>query len=181
MLFRINGSQKTAPNLKIFSSMCNLPFQTLPDKHRPINIDRDFCLCQDSWIHHCSLACAMSKKIDNSSYLLIYDGDCGLCRRFVSWLLAREHAIQLQAVAYQEAELPPAMSHHAQHSVLVLHSDGKWEDRGRAVLTALRIAHVRYLGWLRYPPFIYLLDLGYRWVARHRPLTSRLLRRLFHI
>jgi predicted DCC family thiol-disulfide oxidoreductase YuxK len=181
MLFRINGSQKTAPNLKIFSSMCNLPFQTLPNNRRPISIDRDFCLCQDNWINHRSLAFAMTKAIDGSSWLLIYDGDCGLCRRFVSWLLARGHETRLQAVAYQEADLPPAMVRRAQHSVLMLHPDGKWEDRGRAVLTALSIAQVRYLGWLRYPPFIYLLNLGYRWVAQHRQLTGRLLQRLFHI
>ncbi|MFC1547190.1 thiol-disulfide oxidoreductase DCC family protein [Candidatus Neomarinimicrobiota bacterium] len=123
----------------------------------------------------------MPKTVDDSSYLLIYDSDCRLCRRFVSYLLARDHVNRLQAVAYQEAELPAEMILLAQQSLLVLNPDGRWEDRGRAVLTALRVAHVRYLDWLRYPPFIYLLDLGYRWVARHRQLASRLLQHWCHI
>ncbi len=106
-------------------------------------------------------------------YRLLYDGDCGLCRRFVTWLAARDQQGRLQIAAYQDIPLPAQVRARARRSLQLIDPPGHREERGRAVLQTLALTGCTSINWLRLPPLIYLVDLGYCWVASHRELGSK--------
>jgi predicted DCC family thiol-disulfide oxidoreductase YuxK len=110
--------------------------------------------------------------------IVLFDSNCGFCRRTLDWALARDrdhllepHPIQSQRGAELLADLP---LDERLRSVHVVHDDGRRESGGaamRAVLDVLPSA--RRLAWLaRLSPRA--SDAGYRFVARHRSLFSRL-------
>jgi hypothetical protein len=74
---------------------------------------------------------------------------------------------------YQDLHLSATLHSRAQLTVLLIHPDGRVEERGRAIVRLLQLTGLRHLGWLRLPPFIYLVDLAYCWLAAHRQWVSR--------
>lgn len=111
--------------------------------------------------------------------LVLFDGDCGLCRRAVAWLNTRDEGLLFFAVPYQEAPSPPmtpALFTACKQAVHLVQRDGTILKAGRAVLYMLehtgmgRLARV-----LAHPPFLWLVELGYRVVARNRPFFGRFL------
>lgn len=100
-----------------------------------------------------------------------FDGVCGLCNRFVDFVLARDRhrrfrfaPLQGRAAAARFGPAPPAGS-----ETVLLEHDGVLSDRSTA---ALRIVAGlggpwRLVGLLRVVPRP-LRDLAYDWVARHR-------------
>ena len=105
--------------------------------------------------------------------LLIYDGDCSICRRFASWLTARDVNHRLQLRPYQSLDLSPSQVVLARRSVQWVNGKGPWLQRGRAVLEALALAGYPWVRWLRWPPVIQVIDLGYCWVAGNRQVVGR--------
>ncbi|MCS6777677.1 MAG: DCC1-like thiol-disulfide oxidoreductase family protein [Chloroherpetonaceae bacterium] len=103
-------------------------------------------------------------------YCILWDGECALCRRAVAWVRRRDVHGQFRAVAYQE--VPGGDDADA---VRVIGPDGVVQG-GRAVLLILE-----RLGWewlaraLGRRPWIGCVEWGYRLVARHRRVVSRLL------
>src|SRR5215203_3661059 len=62
----------------------------------------------------CGVASAASSRrawygagVDASRHWIVWDGDCGFCRRAVGWVLARDGAHLFQATPYQELADPP--------------------------------------------------------------------------
>jgi predicted DCC family thiol-disulfide oxidoreductase YuxK len=110
---------------------------------------------------------------------LLWDGDCGLCRRTASWVKRHDNHERFRIVPYQEAPSPPmspglhAACGRAMH---IVKSDGTVLRAGRASLFILEL-----IGWgwvarlLTLPPFIWIVELGYRIVARNRPFFARFL------
>jgi predicted DCC family thiol-disulfide oxidoreductase YuxK len=113
--------------------------------------------------------------------IVLYDGDCGFCRRSVEWALKRDRNHVLTAETIQSptgerllADLTPEQRLREAH---VIHDDGRRESGGaaaRAVLNALPstrgLARV-----VSVSPG--LTERGYRFVANHRGLFGRLTRR----
>ncbi len=119
--------------------------------------------------------------MDERRHWIVWDGTCGFCRRAVEWALARDHAHSFGAIPYQEVPAPPmtpALHAACRDAVHVRTVDGHWLRGGRACLFVLE-----RIGWpllarsARVPPLVWLVELGYRVVARNRPWFSRLLGR----
>lgn len=107
------------------------------------------------------------------TYQLLYDGECGLCRRFVTWLASRDRHGRLRLAAYQDVPLSRQARARAERSLQLVDPQGRREERGRAVLQALALTGSASTRWLQTPPLIYLVDLVYCWVAKHRELVSK--------
>jgi len=108
---------------------------------------------------------------------ILWDGDCGFCRRAIAWMMRHDRQGRFQAVQYQQAPTPPmtpALHAACEHAVHVVMPDGRILRAGRATLHIL--STVGY-GWiarpLMLPPFIWLVELLYRIVASNRSFLSR--------
>ncbi len=110
-------------------------------------------------------------------YWLLWDGQCGFCRRAVDWALKRDRVGLLVALPYQQATGPPMdedLAAACSRAVHLRHPDGRLERAGRACLTVLEVVGYRRTArWLRLPPLVWAVELGYWLVARNRMLFSR--------
>lgn len=114
----------------------------------------------------------------NSTWVL-WDGECGLCSRFARWVERHDRHARLHVIPYQDAPAPPmtpALHDACASAVHLVTPSGAIYRAGDAVLAVLGI-----LGWgraarlLRRRPFIWAIEIGYRWVADHRPFVARLI------
>lgn len=112
--------------------------------------------------------------------LLIYDGDCNFCRRWIArWKLITGDCVDYapyQEVAGQFPEIP---LEKFQASVQLIESDGKVTGGAEAVFRTLASAPGRgRLFWMyqHIPGFRSITEWGYRLVARNRPFFSSLTR-----
>jgi predicted DCC family thiol-disulfide oxidoreductase YuxK len=110
-------------------------------------------------------------------HLLLWDGDCGFCRRIVSWIERHDVGGAFEAVPYQQApagRVGPDVRAASEKAVHVLTLDGRVLAAGRASLFVLR-----ELGWRRttrvlsLPPFAWAVELGYHVVSKYRGRISR--------
>ena len=112
--------------------------------------------------------------------LVLWDGECGLCRRSIEWV-ERRNPGTLECLPYQQA--PPsrvsdALRRECSKAVHVIADDGRVLRASEACLFVLRAIGWRFTPWLLgMRPFAWLAELGYRLVARHRRRLSRLLSR----
>ncbi|MGO9063290.1 MAG: thiol-disulfide oxidoreductase DCC family protein [Myxococcaceae bacterium] len=111
--------------------------------------------------------------------LLLWDGDCGFCRRGVLQLERRDAEGAFRALPYQEAPSPPMTAELREacaRAVHVVTPEGRVLRGGRAVLYVLgRLGHPRLARLLGLPPLVWAVGLGYWLVARNRQLFSRVL------
>lgn len=112
------------------------------------------------------------------NHLLLWDGDCGFCRRVIDWVMQHDRFGRLKAQPYQLCPTPPMTPElrvKAQRAVQVLTSDGRRLAAGRACLFVLREIewHPRLARIAGAPPFIWFVELGYALVARNRGFFSR--------
>ena len=116
--------------------------------------------------------------MDERRHWIVWDGACGFCRRAVEWALARDREARFEAIRYQELPDPPltpALRAACGDAVHVRTIDGRWLRGGRACLFVL--ARIGWPGLARVasvPPLVWLVEIGYRVVARNRPFFSRL-------
>jgi predicted DCC family thiol-disulfide oxidoreductase YuxK/uncharacterized membrane protein YphA (DoxX/SURF4 family) len=112
--------------------------------------------------------------------LLIFDGDCGFCRRWAArWQRATGDAVdylpfQDETVPKKYPEIPRANLEEAIHLIL---PDGAVHTGADAVFRSLAAGGVeRWLFWCyrKIPPFADLTELIYEQVAAHRQFLSRL-------
>lgn len=111
---------------------------------------------------------------------LIWDGTCGFCRRSVVWFQQRDHERRFRVVPYQGCPSPPmtpALREASSRAIQVITADGRQVSGGRAVLFALREIGQRpaLMRIATTPPLIWLVEAGYRVVARNRQFFSRLI------
>lgn len=116
----------------------------------------------------------MSRK-----HWILYDGECGMCRRAAAWIRRRDKQGKFKVVAYQDAPSPPmtpSLYTACEQAVHVVRADGTVLRAGRACLFI-----VGELGWgwfarlLARPPFVWAVELGYRIVATNRSFFARFL------
>lgn len=112
--------------------------------------------------------------------VLLFDGDCNLCRASVRWIWKRDAGRRLTFAPLQsetgrrllaERGLPDGYL----ESAVLVERDGTWVQSD-AILRSLRYARGAWgaLRALRILPR-FLRDPAYRWIARNRSLVSRLL------
>jgi predicted DCC family thiol-disulfide oxidoreductase YuxK len=110
--------------------------------------------------------------------LVLWDGDCGFCRRGVRWFERRDVAGRMRMLPYQEAPSPPMTPELAaacDRALYIVHPDGSMTRAGRAILYMLgSIGHPRLAGWLARAPCVWAVEFGYWLVARNRHIASRL-------
>ena len=106
--------------------------------------------------------------------VVIFDGLCGLCDRFVSFVLARDARAQFRFAPQQGAWARGFLADHgvgelAPSTVFVATGDGRLLHRSRAVFHVLaRLGGVwRAAAWLRLLP-VGLTDWGYDQIAQRR-------------
>ena len=106
--------------------------------------------------------------------LVLYDGECGLCDRTVQFLLRHDRRAVLAYAPLQGETARPFVGEHPKVDTMMLVGkldDGRvrvWERSRGVFRTLAKLGGIwRVLSWLRILP-VFLTDLGYRFVARHR-------------
>ena len=111
--------------------------------------------------------------------LLLWDGECGFCRRSVQWAERHDAGHTFRAVPYQEAPSPPMtpeLRAACSRAVHVVTPDGRVLRAGRACLWVLeRTGYPLLARVLALPPLVWAVEVGYWLVARNRKLVSRVL------
>ena len=111
--------------------------------------------------------------------LLLWDGDCGFCRRSVQWAERRDTGHAFQAVPYQQAPSPPMtpeLRAACSRAVHLITPEGTVLRAGRACLWVLeRTGYAGLSRVLSLPPLVWAVELGYWLVARNRQLASRVM------
>ena len=116
--------------------------------------------------------------MDARRHWIVWDGECGFCRRAVDWALARDRQGRFEAVPYQAVPSPPMtpeLRAACRDAVHVRTTDGEWLRGGRACLFVLERS-----GWPRlarvaaWPPLLWIVEAAYRVVAANRPFFSRI-------
>jgi predicted DCC family thiol-disulfide oxidoreductase YuxK len=119
-----------------------------------------------------------------STPLLVFDGDCGFCR---SWV-ARWRRIAGDQIAYEPyqqaaARFPTIPRRRFRDAVQLIMPSGEVFEGAEAVFRTLGLGAAppqaaRHRRWLRayqtVPGAAVVSEWGYRWVAGHRPLLTRL-------
>lgn len=110
---------------------------------------------------------------------MIYDGDCGFCRATVDWALARDRDGRLVARPFQARgtlEGTGVSRSEAERAVFLVAPDGRRWSGAAAVARILGL--LPGWGWagrlLELPGMRWIAARGYRWVADHRSLVSRM-------
>ena len=109
--------------------------------------------------------------------LLVYDGDCEFCRKWIArWRHRTGDRVEyaaFQQVAERFPEIPIERFREAVHLRLI---DGRWVSGARAVVLSLSHTRAgRALRWMyeRLPGFAALSECCYRGVASHRRVVDR--------
>jgi predicted DCC family thiol-disulfide oxidoreductase YuxK len=108
---------------------------------------------------------------------LLWDGECGFCRRSAEWVRRRDSAAVFEIVPYQAAPSPPMTPELYSQCSRAVHVVTNRSQVLRAGRACLFIADQLGYDWiarpLLLPPFIWLVELGYKIAAANRPLLSR--------
>lgn len=111
------------------------------------------------------------------SWLVLYDGDCGLCKWLLAGLLRFDRAERLQPIALQRREadafLADLDSADRMASMHLVSPDGVRTSGGDALPPLLRLLSGGRLPAAVLERFPRLTGAGYRWVATHRIGISR--------
>ena len=104
--------------------------------------------------------------------LLVYDGECGFCRRWIErW--RNVTGGRVADAPYQEvsARFPEIPGDRFRAAVHLREPDGRWSRGAEAVFRSLSYGGHGLWLWLyrRLPGCAALSEAAYRWVARHRP------------
>lgn len=105
-------------------------------------------------------------------WTLIFDGDCGFCRRQVRWIQQHDTQGLIAHVPFQGAQLDSygvsrAAAEEAMH--LVAPSGTVWRGASAARELLRLLPRYRYLAWIFHiPGAMWVAERVYRWVARRR-------------
>jgi predicted DCC family thiol-disulfide oxidoreductase YuxK len=111
-------------------------------------------------------------------FTVVYDGECGVCRRSVELLRSWDREDRLRMVPFQGpgvmARYPQIEESEFRAAVQVIAPDGRHWSGADAVEQALRQAGRRRLAWLFTLPLARpIARRVYRWVARNRSWIGR--------
>ena len=110
-------------------------------------------------------------------WIVLWDGDCGFCRRSVEWVKSEDKQNRLIAAPYQAHKhwLPDGVYSLSSKQVHLMSPSGEFWGGSEAAQKILEIIDYKKLSAFLGLPFARLLnDWGYRLVARNRILFSKL-------
>ena len=120
----------------------------------------------------------MEDTAQPSKPLLVYDGDCGFCRRFVRrWLYITRGRVNCAPYQRVAEDFPQIPRENFERSVQLIEPDGQLHQGAHAIFRSLALgAKKRWLLWLyRFVPGVAPVTEGtYRFVASHRKGLSAL-------
>jgi len=109
--------------------------------------------------------------------LLIFDADCGFCRRWIRrWHFLTGRLVDYapsQEVGARFPEIPPDDFTNA---VQLVEPDGRWTQGAEAVFRTLAVRpSLRWIRWAyeHVPAVAFVTETAYHWVARHRMTASK--------
>jgi predicted DCC family thiol-disulfide oxidoreductase YuxK len=112
--------------------------------------------------------------------LVVYDGDCGFCRTWVArWRRTVGPRVDYEEFQTAGARFPTIERSRFRRSVQLILPDGEVFEGAEAVFRTLAMApsHPRQRRWLavyqNVPGARPVFERGYRWVADHRPVLTR--------
>ncbi|MGH7740292.1 MAG: lipase maturation factor family protein [bacterium] len=109
--------------------------------------------------------------------LMIYDGDCGFCRKWIArWKMVTGNSVEYGPYQEWARRFPEIPETAFQKSIHLMEPDGRVTWGAEAVFRSL--AYNRFLGWLpvlyeKIPGLAAFSEGLYRWVADHRSWLSR--------
>lgn len=107
---------------------------------------------------------------------LLWDGECRFCAWAAAQVQRRDEGLRFRIAPYQQAPeelLSPEQRAACRHALHVITADGRILRAGRAVLfIGEQLGYRRLARLLSYPPFIWLVEVGYRLIARLRCTLS---------
>lgn len=113
-----------------------------------------------------------------SKHLVLWDGECGFCRRCVGFLARHDRFGRLEFCPYQEAELSPPLREACSHAMHVIKTNGEIIRAGRAAMFCAQFTRWHRLARIaQWPIFLPFVELGYKIVAANRGLFSQILLR----
>jgi predicted DCC family thiol-disulfide oxidoreductase YuxK len=108
--------------------------------------------------------------------VMLYDGDCGFCRRWVErWKKITKNKVDYEPYQEAGAHYPEVAAHACGKAVHLITSDGSVYSGAHAVFRALAfVARYSLFLWLyeHVPVCGYFTETIYQWVARHRSSIS---------
>jgi len=105
--------------------------------------------------------------------LILYDGNCGFCKRSVHWLLRHDRYGALRAEPNQSSDISPELRAACQNAVHVVTAGGQVLKAGRACLYCGRFTRWnRVARLLEVPPLIWGVEIGYWLIANNRSRVS---------
>ncbi len=112
-------------------------------------------------------------------HLILWDGECGLCRRVTQWVAKADVDHLFQTCPYQECPSPPMtpeLTAACERAVHVITADGRVLRAGRASMFVLERCGGGFPARLMtLPPFIWFVEIGYWIVAHNRNFFSHFL------
>jgi predicted DCC family thiol-disulfide oxidoreductase YuxK/uncharacterized membrane protein YhaH (DUF805 family) len=119
-----------------------------------------------------------------SKPVLLFDGDCGFCRHWIErWRAETGDRVEYAPSQEAGARFPKLKPEDFAEAVYLVEPDGRVSRGAEAVFRGLAYAGGPRRAWRalyeRAPPFRAASELAYRFVARRRPLFSRLTRLLW--
>jgi predicted DCC family thiol-disulfide oxidoreductase YuxK len=124
----------------------------------------------------------MSMRVPNppARPLLVYDGDCGFCRTWVArWRRTVGPQVDYEELQTAGARFPTIQRSRFRRALQLILPDGEVFEGAEAVFRTLALApgRPRQRRWLavyqNVPGARPVFEWGYRWVADHRPLLTR--------
>lgn len=111
-----------------------------------------------------------------TKHLVLWDGQCGFCRRCVQFLARYDRFQRLEFCPYQEAELSPSLREACKGAMHVIKANGEVIKAGRAAMFCGQFTRWHQLARIaQWPVFLPFVELGYKLVAANRGLFSKFL------
>jgi predicted DCC family thiol-disulfide oxidoreductase YuxK len=109
-------------------------------------------------------------------HLVLWDGDCGFCRRSVHWLKRHDRYGALRFQPNQSADISPELRAACQKAVHVIKSDGSIISGGKAMMFCGQFTRWHQLARIaQWPIFLPFVELFYKIIAKNRIVMSKFL------